>query len=542
VYFNNLCSPTAKLSQCATWAATDTQLANATGTNLVAYLAGQRTHEMSSATAGNRVFRTRQTPLGDFVNAAPVYVKRPPFGYTDPGYAAFKSDQSGRTAVVYAASNDGMLHAFRASNGEEMWAYVPSMVMPEMYRLASANYGEELNHRFYVDATPVMGDIYHDGRWKTILVGGLGAGGRGYYALDITVPDQPRALWEFTDTHLGLTFGNPIIAKNKTGQWVVAFTSGYDNNVGSGDGNGRLYVVDAITGVQVSGSPIQTYTTGVVAAGTAAQPNSLGRINAWVDSELDNTALRIYGGDQLGNMWRFDFDDRVAPTGNEAMLLGIARSSSGNAVQPISIRPQLTEIGGRSVVSFATGRLLGQSDLSDTTVQSVYAVSDDLGTTSYGVLRNHPMMVQRTVAANFSSSPCAPSPIANWFVDLPVTKERVNVDMQQQFYTLTVASNIPQATPCSPGGTGRLYYFDLRSACVLRGFTTDNLIVGLTTISKCSTCRDPQSPEPPPPPGGDDPATIVTEGDGSLGTSDDPDPDRPGGSTTRRTSWRELVR
>ena len=61
--------------------------------------------------------------------------------------------------------------------------------------------------------------------WKTILVGGLGRGGRGYYALDITDPANPKALWEFSDTNMGYT-ARRRSGKLSDGTWVVLLSSG----------------------------------------------------------------------------------------------------------------------------------------------------------------------------------------------------------------------------------------------------------------------------------------------------------------------------
>lgn len=93
-----------------------------------------------------------------------------------------------------------MLHAFNSDNGNEEWAYVPTMVMLNLYTLADKNYPAPGFHRFFVDGTPVMGDICTSDCvaplpspvWKTILVGGLNNGGRGYYALDISNPAAPE--------------------------------------------------------------------------------------------------------------------------------------------------------------------------------------------------------------------------------------------------------------------------------------------------------------------------------------------------------------
>ena len=158
----------------------------------------------------------------------------------------------------------------------------------------------------------MVGDIYTGSAWKTILVGGLNWGGQGYYALDITDPNNPVALWEFTDANMGLTYGNPVITKRADGTWVVAISSGYNNT--TGDGKGRIYLINATTGALLTDSVRRPSVVG-------RSPSGLGKINAWVDNAADNTAKRFYGGDMLGNLWRFDFDDLVPPSGAEATKL-----------------------------------------------------------------------------------------------------------------------------------------------------------------------------------------------------------------------------
>jgi type IV pilus assembly protein PilY1 len=553
-YFDNLCV-SSSLSQCSGFGADE--LANVTGANVVNYLRGDRTLEMSSGTTSNRIFRTRETRLGDIVNASPVYVKKAPFKYVDAGYNTFALNiatvggspaNPGRTAVVYVAANDGMLHAINvgssatdSAGGTELWAYVPSMVMSKMAKLADANYGYA--HQYFVDGTPVVGDVYDTATssWKTILVGGLNAGGRGYYALDITVPTAPKVLWEIssaTDSDIGYSFGNPVITKNKAGKWVVAFTSGY-NNVSPGTGSGHLFVINAMTGsltagglfdtadpsfrkleTKVSGSPVGTDTT----------PNNVGKINAWVETETNNTAVRFYGGDMLGNLWRFDYDDNVTPAGNEAFRIGYTGSN-----QPITTKPQLsiakTGATSTAVVSVATGRFLGLGDVTDTSTQSVYAVKDALNVTPIGSFRaGGSGLVQQTLAANRFISPEAAvnwSTNNGWYVDLNVTAgERVNVDFLMQSNQLVVASNIPAPTPCTPGGTSWLYYFDMNSGKVLLTYSSDSLTVGLSTVKLTN-------------------GKIITHQQGSIEkpptARENPKTPGGGGTTLRRTSWRELI-
>ena len=167
---------------------------------LVNFLRGQRGLEDFETNSLTKLFRHRETVLGDIVSSQPVYVQQPFAAYQDAGYAGFKATNASRTPMVYVGANDGMLHAFFATldpnpaltRGQEAWAVIPSTVLPNMYKLADENYKRD-GHQFFVDGTPVVGDICVGScsastDWRTILVGGLNAGGKGYYALDVTTP------------------------------------------------------------------------------------------------------------------------------------------------------------------------------------------------------------------------------------------------------------------------------------------------------------------------------------------------------------------
>ncbi|RZJ02170.1 MAG: hypothetical protein EOP39_23200, partial [Rubrivivax sp.] len=396
-----LFSDTAKLGTLAQWpsmlnaAAGFDQRAWLAGPRLVNFLRGQRGYEEYVADADGivdsakpaemtqtrKVFRKREGVLGDIVNSQPAYVKEPTQNYQDAGYQAFRNANKTRAPMIYVGANDGMLHAFNAprtadtsTQGKEAWAYVPRAVMGNMFRLADTEYEFESKHRFFVDGSPIVGDIKDandGGNWKTLLVGGLNKGGKGYYALDVTDPASPKGMWEFDltttcfdasaagtqsgDCGLGYTFGKPVITKLADGTWVVLVTSGYNNvNTGAGEpdiGAGFLYVINASTG-----KLMQRIATG---AGSAGTPANMRDVNTYVANvALDNTALRVYGGDMLGNVWRFninkvDADNNPAPS---ATLLG-KTLSSGGAVQPITTNIELAEINGDTMVFVGTGRL-----------------------------------------------------------------------------------------------------------------------------------------------------------------------------------------
>jgi type IV pilus assembly protein PilY1 len=545
-HFDGACSKVPALSQC-TNASYDVAGANS-GTNLVTWLRGQ----------SDARYRGRQHLLGDTVGGAPVYVRKPPFSYSENDYQGFVSTinssngGTGRRGVVYVPSNDGMLHAFDGATGQELWAYVPTMVMSRMYRLADNDYATK--HEYFVNATPVVSDIWvpSAGAWKTILVGGLGAGGRGYYALDITNPDSPSVMWEFANDslggndNLGLTFGNPVVTKRMNGQWVVVFASGY-NNVSPGDGNGRLFVVDASTGQRLT--EVRTYTAGTTAAGNTATPSGLSKINNWVESPRDNTSLRYYGGDLLGNVWRFDIDGQVAPN-NTALLLAQLRAGSPAAAQPVTTKPELATVaqGGAKhpVVYVATGKLLGLSDLSSSAQQTVYAIKDPLTDTPLGNLQARSDMVRQTLTENATTRVRTVTNLAvdwstqsGWMVDFVTPGERVNVDMRLALTTLVVGTNAPANDACTSGGTSYLYKFDYTSGSSPPGangeagvWLGNSFNVGVGVMQTLPPAGSTMLPRP----------TIcrIQMGDGTVRLCTVPPPP-PASIVGRRTSWRELI-
>jgi type IV pilus assembly protein PilY1 len=519
------------------------QQGNATADALINFLRGQSGFEArGSNPIDNRIFRQRAHILGDVINGKPVYVGRPPFKYLDGGYQSFKASLSSRSKVVYLAANDGMLHALDALTGDEKWAYVPSMVMPNLSRLADTNYFN--NHRYYVDGSPKVGDVCPNtggcssNQWKTVLVGGLNAGGRGYYALDVTDPENPKALWEFTDSNMGLSYGNPVIAKLLSGQWVVLLSSGYN---ATNDGHGRLYVLDAY-----SGSLMRTIVT--PDSGSASNPSGLGRIAAYVDDALaDNTIMRVYAGDMLGNLWRFDVNDMIAPSGYEATLL--AQFTIGSSPQPITTKPELGKVGGKNVVFVGTGRYLGISDITDTAQNSIYGIKDELSATGWGNIRTAGCLVAQTLssidtddsARTLTTNAVDLNSKCGWAVDLnPGNKsigERVTVDPTLQLGVLAVAANVPTNKVCNVGGYSFLYFIDFRTGSTVTTAPTQagKIIagqkVGNALAVGTNTYRLPNKKVITN-------VTLSTDEHPSFGNPTSPD---AGGGGGRRSSWREIM-
>ena len=534
---------------------TSSQQASAAGADLVNYLRGQKDYEFNVSTVANRLYRSRDALLGDALESQPTYVGPPVYSYPYPGYSSFASSHLNRASVVYMGANDGMLHAFSGSTGLENWAYVPSVVIPNMWKLADTNYAT--SHVNFVNGSVTTTDVCTancdntaTAVWKTILVGGLNGGGRAYYALDITNPLTPVLLWEFTpatDSDLGYSFGVPVITRKTDGTWVVLLTSGYDNgtvssnptvnNSPAGSGGGFLYVLDASTGVLLS-----KISTG---AGNAASPSGLAKIASWNNEPAGNTAGYVYGGDLLGNLWRFDINLPSHTTGSVnggsvMKLASLFSDTAGTLSQPIMTTPILGNINNKRVVFVGTGKYLEAGDLSAIQTQTQYAIMDDDATTT--LVNPRTSLTAQILTAAGATRSVTNNSIAfsatnrGWYVDLPDSGERVSIDAKLVQGTLVVPTIVPSNTVCSPGGYAWLNYFNYKTGGSLMPDANG-------TTGAASTKYD---------------ATIVGinvvyingKPKLSVGTSNDPtptpDPSVPflaggGGYTGKRVLWRELI-
>lgn len=500
--------------------------------NLVNYLKGSTEYDENSSDGDKKIFRAREGVLGDLIDSKPEFVGRPVFNYGDPGYQDFKTANASRAGTVYVGSNDGMLHAFDADTLEERWAFIPSEVIPNLWKLADINYSAK--HTYYVNGDVTISDICvaancataTQADWRTILIGGLESGGRAYYALDVTDPTAPKLLWEINPSvtgfeQLGYTFGNPIITKrNVDGKWVALLTSGYNNipddltsgfysqtstkfkpigGHATGDGVGRLYVVDAF-----SGSLLDTIsTTGGSVTADATAPNGLAKITAFAfDAEVNNAVTYVYGGDLNGDIWRFNIDLPAAANVNKVMRYATLRGGSAAfpTIQPITTIPELGEIGSKPVLFVGTGKYLETSDLTDTSQQTLYAIQDkEAGTLASTTFVNpRASLIKQTIQPRPGTTNERESGTANanapfsgnrgWYVDLPDSGERQNVASQLVLGTLLVPTTVPTSSACNPAGFGWFNYLDYktgRAVVVASGVVsqrTDAPSVGFNTV------------------------------------------------------------
>jgi type IV pilus assembly protein PilY1 len=187
------------------------------------------------------------------------------------------------------------------------------------------------------------------------------------------------------------------------------------------------------------------------------------------------------------------------------------------------------------VIAVATGRFLGLTDVPDTTQQSIYAVKDPMTDTGWGDVRARSDIVKKTVTVSGTSGTTTTGTVdwstkIGWMLDLPASKERVTADFLLQFNILTVASAIPETNECSPsGGSSWIYEVDVGTGLPANGTTVSTflgnfLVVGMSSIMAADgTMRQ-----------------IIVGSDASVRTRK-PAPPSLGGSSIRRSAWRELI-
>jgi type IV pilus assembly protein PilY1 len=437
------------------------------GQAVVEFLRGNQTLE------GNKTgqLRIRKSVLGDIVAAQPVYVGPPNAPYldpNDPGYSTFVSSNSGRVGRVYVGANDGMMHVLDDATGNEAWAYVPkALFRGDDTGLGALAYQDgalpPFRHHPYVDSTPRITDVDFGGQdWHTLLVGGLGKGGKSYYAIDVTKPADViseataagKVLWEFTDTDMGFSYGRPMIAKTRAYGWVVVVASGYDNATG----DGKLYFLNPRTGAQVR-TPMST------GAGTATNPSGLTHIAGYTQDYRNQLVEQIYAGDLLGNLWRFDVSDPTASNWAVEKLATLIDASGTR--QPVTTPPQMEIDVGNGVdrwVFIGTGRLLHDSDLASTQIQTMYAFRDGTATTpgpiGAAVSRTTTGMLPVTDGLNGLTTT---RPDKGWYFDMPAG-ERIIVPVQAALSVVGFIGTKPQTDPCVTGQPATIYAKGFASA------------------------------------------------------------------------------
>jgi type IV pilus assembly protein PilY1 len=408
-----------------------TGLAPVTGADNANYIKGTTSLERRS---GGEL-RNRATLLGDIVNSSPAY--------------------SSDTTTLYVGANDGMLHAFDASTGAERFAYVPGGIdFTNLGTLSDPQYV----HRYFVDG-PVVVSSFAQTPGKNYLVGALGRGGKGLYGLDVTTPgafSASNALWEVNDAggDMGMVVGEPLVVTlNDTANTKAVVVS---NGFNSTNGHSVLFLINIATG-----AIIKKFDTGVGGDNGMSAPLGL-------DTDRNGTLDYVYAGDRKGNLWKFDVTGNTATTWNIAFTgQPLYTTRTGQAITG-GLAFGRNPADGRAYIFFGTGSFVTQADVTDNTVQSVYAIIDT------GVRVRETDLQERTIAVvgqdannntvrGFEAASLLDPAKLGWFMDLdnPTAGERVITRPSVKGGSLQFSSIVPPSgSTCEAGGKGFLNAMD----------------------------------------------------------------------------------
>ena len=440
-------------------------------------------------------------------------------------------------------ANDGMLHAFKGGTffeddnpatvgieehcwysadeipatpeamGAERWAFIPYNLLPHLKWLTDPDY----THVYYVDLKPKVTDVrifnddaYHRNGWGTILIGGMRLGGgaytfaedfdnnpgtpdetrtfrSAYFVLDITVPNSPVFLGEFTDPHMGFTTSYPAIVRTEEtdgfqnpedDKWFCLVGSGSSDCDGSVTQNGHVFVAD-LANRQV----VQTFQT--------AEANAFMATPVTVDMNLNYNVETVYigetyrdAGNVLGKMYRVSTRNNADPDiwAYQTDPLNWTMTTLFSSATPITSSPTASMDEDENVwIYFGTGKYLSNDDKTDVTTQYFYGIKE---TCNYGgcapadeVLQanlynsTNVMILTNKEVINATATtwdPFVDEVQANdgWYINLSEPGERVLNRPSVLGGVILFTAFKPESDLCGYGGTGSLYglYYETGTA------------------------------------------------------------------------------
>lgn len=449
--------------------------------DVVAWLRGDRS---------NPALRQMDSRLSDIVNSNPAFSATEDFGFDaiegleGSSYATYLDTKADRTPAIYVGSNGGMLHAFDAEDGDELFAYVPEGIYDELSALTLTDY----THRYYVDGSPRVFDARINDAWSTLLIGSAGAGGKSVFLLDISAPSTFAAddvLWEMTGDehgdlvdHFGVAVPEPTIARMQDGNYWAIIANGYNSQ----EGTAALILQRVDRSTFEAGNDLIVIDTEVGATGDLGKNGLSSPIP--VDIDGDRTTDYVYAGDLHGNMWRFDVDSAntshwdvaFRSRGDPAPLFTAVDSDDENEAdaQPITARPEVgRHPDGGQMVYFGTGTFFrnGDDQVADgDPVHTFYGIHDNDETVERDELTVQSILYEgEAPGLDMAVRVVSPNERAaddkGFLLDLvsPANGfegERVVAEAQLRFGRIVFSTLIPSPSPCEFGGTSWLMELD----------------------------------------------------------------------------------
>ncbi|PRB46804.1 pilus assembly protein [Pseudomonas sp. MYb2] len=446
--------------------------------------------------------KVRSVLLGDIINS-PLVLASPADKTAadlsgDTSYSTYLATKAANmSASLLVNANDGFVNVINSANGTRRYAYMPSSVLPSLRLIADTNYVNGVSHKFLVDGQVGVFDAQSGAAWKTLAIGGTGAGGKTFYGLqlfDASAGNVIKALWEvsapatastanaFND--LGYAYARPEVARLANGRWATFIANGY----GSNSGVAALYVLDALDGSLIKKIVIDSTETS----------NGLSSVKLKVNSS--NVVQAAYGGDLKGRLWKFDLSATSPDSWGVAFSGKPLFTTAGGAAQPITAQPLLADnaLGGKQVF-VGTGKFNETADKTNKDLQAFYSVWDaDGGSGQLTVSSLQPQAITGsfsgssgqflTTTQNDTTYPAQ----KGWYLPLVynnvLTGERVinqaSIVLGRVVFT---TASVDTTDPCASFGTGKLVELDAFSGKMLNyavlDTNSDGLVDSNDTIS-----------------------------------------------------------
>ncbi|WP_207849073.1 MULTISPECIES: PilC/PilY family type IV pilus protein [unclassified Pseudomonas] len=426
--------------------------------------------------------KVRSVLLGDIINS-PLVLASPSDKTAsdlsgDTTYTTYLTTKAANmNANLVVNANDGFVNVINSANGTRRYAYMPSSVLPSLRLIADPAYINGVSHKFLVDGQVGVYDLQFNSAWKTVAIGGTGAGGKTFYALqlfDAAAGNVLNALWEvsapatantanaFND--LGYAYARPEVARLADGRWAAFIANGY----GSNSGVAALYVLDVRDGSLIKKIVIDSSET----------TNGLSSVKLKVNSS--NVVQAAYGGDLKGRLWKFDLSATTTDSWGVAFSGKPLFTTAGGTTQPITAQPLLADnsLGGKQVF-FGTGKFNETADKTNKDLQAFYSVWDADG--GSGQLTVSSLQAQAVTGVFSGSTGQFITTSQNdttypgekgWYLPLVynnvLTGERVinQASLVLGRIVFTTAS-VDTTDPCASFGTGKLVELDAFSGKML---------------------------------------------------------------------------
>lgn len=356
---------------------------------------------------GNGVTAESKRLMGDPLHSRPAVVvygqDSLPFPQTGP---------DPEDAVVFITTNEGVLHALDARNGNELWAFAPKDLLYRLdflrNRTGETPLKDRTDPRFYgIDGSIRVlridrdqdGPIDSTKGDKVFLFFGLRRGGDAYYAFDVTDKDSPKLLWKFRLPDGAQSWSIPTVGDfvrvniksapygstsgfnnaNAENRYVMVIGGGFDpSNDAQGfarDGRGnKIYMLDIASGAVLwSAGPTGTGSTANLKL-SRMQHSIVADIRV-VDLSGDRFADRMYAADLGGQVWRFDIHNGEAAADLvDGGLIASVGGEDASEDRRFYYAPDVAEVrcGGQVFYNVAIGSGDRENPVSETNVRNAF--------------------------------------------------------------------------------------------------------------------------------------------------------------------------